>query len=246
VNNEQLMHRYYPESNISGFSHVDGAVRFYNQINSVLRPTDRVLDFGAGRGESLIDDPVEYRRQLCNLQGRCAHLEGCDVDKAILDNPFLDHAEVVNPGDPLPYDDDEFDIVVARAVFEHIDDAQAVAAELLRVVRPGGLIAAITPNKFGYIAMAARMVPNSFHVRTLRKVQPFRKAEDIFPTRYRLNTPNAIRQAFGAGADVFVVRAAEEPAYHFGSPRFFAAMKSVHKYLPSILQPTLYVYIRKH
>jgi hypothetical protein len=93
--------------------------------------------------------------------------------------------------------------------FSH--DPDWFAGELLRVVKPGGLIAAITPNKFGYIGVAARIVPNKLHVGALRKVQPFRKEEDIFPTRYRLNNLRALRKAFGDNADVFVVRASQDP-----------------------------------
>ncbi|MDT5208195.1 MAG: hypothetical protein QOF67_610 [Mycobacterium sp.] len=205
-----------------------------------------MLDFGAGRGESLWDDNVDYRRELCNLQGRCEHLEGCDIDKVVMDNPFLDHAEVVTAGEPLPYEDDSFDIVVSRAVFEHVSDPDWVARELLRVVKPGGLIAAITPNKLGYIGLAARLVPNRFHIIALKKVQPTRKAEDVFPTRYLLNTPKALRRAFGSRADVFVVRTSSEPAYHFGSQLLFGAMKWLTKHLPAWMQPTLFIYIRKH
>jgi hypothetical protein len=54
-----------------------------------------VLDFGAGRGEPIVDDTVAYRRHLSNMKGRCAHLAGCDIDEAVLDNPYLDHAEVI-------------------------------------------------------------------------------------------------------------------------------------------------------
>lgn len=246
MNNDQLVRHHFPESNISGFSHIDGLVAFFSQIRAALRPNHRVLDFGAGRGESLWDDNVDYRRELCNLQGRCAHLEGCDVDKVVMDNPFLDHAEVVTAGEPLPYEDGSFDIVVSRAVFEHVSDANWVARELLRVVKAGGLIAAITPNKVGYIGLAARLVPTRFDIVALKKIQPTRKAEDVFPTRYLLNTPAALRRAFGHSADVFVVRASSEPAYHFGSQLLFGTMKWLTNYLPAWLQPTLFIYIRKH
>jgi hypothetical protein len=52
---------------------------------------------------------------LSNLQGRCAHVEGCDIDPVVLTNPFLDHAEVIEPGKPLPYPDNNFDIVFGRS-----------------------------------------------------------------------------------------------------------------------------------
>jgi SAM-dependent methyltransferase len=245
MDNPQLVRRFYPESNVGGFSHVDGTVTFFTQIAAILRATDRVLDFGAGRGEPLHDDPVDFRRELGNLKGRCAHLEGCDIDEAVLDNPFLDHAEVFKAGAPLPYDDEAFDIVIARSVFEHIEDAEWLGRELLRVTKPGGLIAAVTPNQYGYIALAAGLVPNSMHVATLRSVQPGRKAEDVFPTYYRLNTPKALKRVFGSGADVYAVRGASEPGYHFGSPLVFRVVRWINKHVPSALQPTLYVYIRK-
>jgi SAM-dependent methyltransferase len=235
---------FYPEANISGFTHVDGTVAFYSQIAAVLKPDSQVLDFGAGRGEAPLQDPVDYRRNLMVFTGRCAHVEGCDVDEAVLRNPFLDHAEVVAPGGRLPYDDERFDVVVARAVFEHLDNPAFVASELLRVAKPGGLIAAFTPNSWGYIAVAARLVPNRMHRSALTAIQPDRQPEDVFPTRYRLNTPKAIRRAF-PGADVFVVRTAAEPAYYFGSPLLYRLGRWVDKHLPNMLQPLLYVYIRK-
>ncbi|BBZ22079.1 methyltransferase domain-containing protein [Mycolicibacter hiberniae] len=242
---EELLQRFYPECKVSGFSHVDGTVVFFTQVAALLRPTDHVLDFGAGRGEPILDDEVPYRRDLSNLRGRCAQLYGCDVDEVVLDNPYLDHAGVIQPEAELPYADDQFDLIVARHVFEHIADADLVARELLRIVKPGGWITAVTPNKLGYIALGARLVPNRFHVRALRRVQPERKSQDVFPTRYRMNTRRALRKAFGGGAEIFTAGWASEPGYHFGNPYLYRLFKWAHKFLPAALQPTLLIYIRK-
>lgn len=240
-----LRRRFYPESNISGFSHADIGVAFYAQIAGALRPTDRVLDFGAGRGEHILDNSIEYRRALFNLQGRCAHVEGCDVDETVLTHPFLDHGTVIEPGKPLPYPDNSFDIIYARSVFEHIDDPDLVARELVRIVKPGGLIAAVTPNKFGYIALAATIVPNRLHVRALNHIQPKRKAFDVFPTLYRLNTAKALSRAFGPKVDIYTTYLSGEPAYYFGNPFIYQVTKFIHKHMPDRLQPFLIVYIRK-
>ena len=245
VDSHELVQRFYPEANIGGFSHLDGTVSFYSQIAAVLKPSDHVLDFGAGRGEPLIDDPIPYRRDLGNLHSRCAHLEGCDIDEVVMQNPFLDHAKVISPDAPLPYANDQFDLVLSRSVFEHVDNPEWLARELLRIVKPGGLIAAVTPNKYGYFATAARIIPNSQHARSLRRVQPGRKAEDVFPTRYRLNTASALRKFFGEQAEVYVTYISAEPAYHFGSPYIYRALRSLHKHLPARLLPTLHVFIRK-
>ena len=245
MDSEALLRRFYPESHVGGLSHVDGTVAFFVQVASVLRPTDVVLDFGAGRGELVVDDDNPFRRELSNLRGRCAHLEGCDVDDAVLQNPFLDHAELVRPDRALPYPDGHFDIVVSRYVFEHVDNPDHVARELLRVVKPGGLIAAVTPNKYGYIAAGATLLPNRVHVRALSAIQPGRKAQDVFPTRYRMNTKRALHALFGADADVFVTSWSAEPAYHLGSSIAYRTIKSMNKHLPASLQPTLHVFVRK-
>jgi SAM-dependent methyltransferase len=245
VDSLTLKRRFFPETNIGGFSYADAGVALFTQIDAILRPTDRVLDFGAGRGEYILDDVIEYRRRLFNLRGRCAHVEGCDVDEAVLTNPFLDHATVIETGSPLPYPDNSFDLVFARSVFEHVAEPELVAQELVRVVKPGGLIAALTPNRFGYIALAATVVPNRLHVRALSHIQPTRKAFDVFPTLYRLNSAKALRRAFGPGVDIHIVYISGEPGYHFGNPLLYRVFKSLHKHLPDRLQPLLIAYIRK-
>lgn len=245
VDEDQLKRRFYPEANVSGFSHVDGTISFYNHVAAIVRPTDTLLDFGAGRGEPLIDDKVVYRRNIGNFNGRCHHIDGCDIDPAILENPFLDTAKVISNDQPLPYEDNRFDIIVSRYVFEHVENAEFTARELLRVVKPGGIIAATTPNKWGYIGVSARIVPSRHHVRVLSRSQPDRKPEDVFPTQYKLNTPRDLRRAFGVGADIFIVEKASEPAYHFGRPWLYRLFKWMNKHSPDALLPVLDVYVRK-
>jgi len=245
VNLRKLVNQAYPESRVGGFSYCDASIAFYSQIDALLRPTDQVLDFGAGRGGHIIDDDVAYRRRLSNLRGRCAHVEGCDVDDAVLQNPFLDNAKVVEIGKSLPYPDDSFNLVLSRFVFEHIDDTGLIAGELLRVLKPGGYIGALTPNKHGYIAIGGSLVPNRLHVRMLERIQPGRKALDVFPTQYKLNTAGALRRAFPSEVDITISYHASEPAYFFGSSIGYRATKSIHKYLPDRLRPLLIIFIRK-
>lgn len=246
MDGDQLIRRFYPEANVGGFSHADGTISFFSQLVAIARPTDIVLDFGAGRGGRLIDDKVTYRRNIGIFKGRCAHTDGCDVDPVVLENPFLDDAKVIRNGERLPYEDNRFDIIVARHVFEHIEDPGFWAPELLRVLKPGGILAAMTPNKRGYIALSARLVPNSYHVRALSRIKPHRKAEDTFPTQYKLNTPADLRKAFGDGVDIFVLKKAAEPSYHFGRPWMFRLLKALNKHTPDAFLPALDVYIRKH
>lgn len=240
-----LRRHFFPESNVGGFSQQDVGVALFTQIDSILRPSDHVLDFGAGRGEHIVDNEIEYRRRLFNLRGRCAHVEGCDVDDAVLENPFVDQARVIELGSPLPYPDNSFDIVYSRFVFEHIDNTDQITNELLRIVKPGGVIAALTPNRYGYIAVAGMLVPNRLHVRALHYIQPKRKSVDVFPTKYQLNTKKSLERAFGGKADVFVSYSSGEPAYHFNSRLLYGFFTLLHKYLPRFFLPLITVYIRK-
>ncbi|TMA32611.1 MAG: hypothetical protein E6J87_12430 [Deltaproteobacteria bacterium] len=64
-----------------------------------------------------------------------------------------------------------------------------------RVLRPGGHLCMRTTNRSGYVALAARLVPNREHSRVLTRVQENRKPEDVFPTVYRCNSRGKLLRA---------------------------------------------------
>jgi ubiquinone/menaquinone biosynthesis C-methylase UbiE len=152
----------YPETGAGGYSRADGTVQFYLRVNALAHPAMTVLDLGAGRGEFL-EDPIPWRRDLRNLKGKVAKLVGADVDPVVMTNPALDEAAVITPGKALPFADASFDMIVSDYTLEHIDDRKQFAAECARVLRPGGWLCARTPNKWGYIGVGARVVPNKAH-----------------------------------------------------------------------------------
>ena len=47
--------------------------------------------------------------------------------------------DILAPAQSLPFDDDVFDAVFCFAVLEHVRDPFACAAEIIRVLKPGGL-----------------------------------------------------------------------------------------------------------
>lgn len=113
-----------------------------------LRPGERVLDMGCGAG-----------RHAFEMYQRGADVVAFDQDAdelATVDEWFTAmEAEVPQGavaatvrGDALalPFEDGEFDRVVAAEVLEHIPaDIQAIA-ELVRVLRPGGTLAVSVPR----------------------------------------------------------------------------------------------------
>jgi SAM-dependent methyltransferase len=55
----------------------------------------------------------------------------------------------IEGADNLPFPDSSFDVVVCIEVLEHLFAPEAAAAEMLRVLRPGGKLIATVPN-FAY------------------------------------------------------------------------------------------------
>jgi SAM-dependent methyltransferase len=236
----------YPEVAVGGFTRLDGSVEFYTRVNALVDEKSRVLDFGAGRGQWALDPIPEMSRRLRMLKGRVTEVLGSDVDEVVLTNPTVDSAVVVEPGAPLPLEDDSIDLVVADHVLEHIapDDAPVVADDIMRVLKPGGWLAARTPNKWGMIGVGARVVPNKLHSKVLSRLQPGRKAEDVFPTRYAMNTRKHLGELF-APHEVHVYGHTSEPTYFGHSAAAWRVAAGLGRVTPPKLAPTLMVFVQK-
>lgn len=234
-----------PEVAAGGVARDDTTTAFYLRINALLRPEDTVLDLGAGRGGQLEGDPT-YRKSLAKIRGKVAQLHGCDVDDAVLENPFLDQAAVFDATGPLPYGDGMFDLVYSDWVIEHLENPRRFVTELERVLKPGGWFCARTPNKWGYIALGARLVPQRFEGRVLGAVQPGRQQRDVFPKHYRMNTRGDLARAFTADRWLdasFAMNAT--PAYHGGHGILFTAIELFQKFTPSAMNSVLLVFMQK-
>jgi SAM-dependent methyltransferase len=237
--------RFYPEIGAGGFSRIDGTVAFYNRVNALLKKEAVLLDYGAGRGEH-VEDASEYRRSVRNFQSRIARVIGVDVDEAVMQNPALDEAYVFNPKDPLPIGDASIDIIVSDVTFEHIVDPAQAARELDRVLKPGGWLCARTPNRYGYIALANRFVPNAIKTRVLNIVQPSRKEEDVFPAVYLMNSFGALLKCFPSDRfEHFSYTWDPEPAYHANKKTLYKSFQIIHYITPPALRSMLMVFIRK-
>ena len=95
-----------------------------------------ILDLGCGRGEF--------------LRGfiRCG-LNGYGVDQSAIAKSICPEAEILQPdleNEPLPYNDNSFDVVFSKSVLEHFYYPEKLVMEIYRVVNPGGLVITMVPD----------------------------------------------------------------------------------------------------
>ncbi len=227
---------------LGGYQEYDGTIEFYGRVAALLKPGFTVLDLGAGRGAWFHDDASAYRRAIRDLRPRVARVIGVDVDPVVLTNPATTENHVMRDG-RVPLPDQSVDVVVADYVLEHITDPAAFSAEIARLLRPGGFVCARTPHKYCYVSVAARLVRNRRHSAVLAVVQPGRKAEDVFPTAYRLNTLRDIGRHFSSYESYSYLYSCE-PQYYFGRRWLYRVMRTMHRLLPTVATANLFVFLR--
>ena len=177
----------YPEVNFGGFSDIDFSVIFFNRVRSLLLPEHTVLDYGCGRGV-LQSDPCSYRRDIQILQGSVHKVIGADVDEEAKSNPYIDEFHLLET-EKIPLPSRSVDLCICRSVIEHMENPTNFFAEMSRVIKPGGYICLVTPNKYSYFGIASRMIPDRFHAWLLKKImKSFREDHDVFPTFYNCNS----------------------------------------------------------
>lgn len=104
-------------------------------------PAD-VLDLGAGRGIA----SYAFARDGCRvtaLEPDESAIVGRGAIAELCDQSGLDIRAVAGHGEQLPFPDQSFDIVYARAVLHHARDLRQLCREAARVLRPGGIFLAV-------------------------------------------------------------------------------------------------------
>jgi SAM-dependent methyltransferase len=96
----------------------------------------KILDLGCGRGEF--------------LKGfiRCG-LDGYGLDRSTMAKSVCPEVEILQSdleNEPLPYDDNTFNIVFSKSVLEHFYYPEKLVKEIYRILNPGGMVITMVPD----------------------------------------------------------------------------------------------------
>lgn len=117
-----------------------------------LQPGDKLLDLGAGLGRHAFEarrlgaQVVAVDRSADDIRKTASTLVAMEMDPSE-GLPSSGRAGVgVADALSLPFGDGTFDRVITSEVLEHIPDDRGAMAEITRVLRPGGVLAATVPT----------------------------------------------------------------------------------------------------
>jgi ubiquinone/menaquinone biosynthesis C-methylase UbiE len=202
---EQLFDKYY-----AGCKFYDSL--YQERIRKHLVPGQSVLDAGCGTY-------LKY----CKILSDEALVTGIDLECRLETTNKRHPFGVCGDMSKLPFGSGTFDMVISRSVIEHLNNPHLVFREFLRVLRPGGKVVVITPNKYDYVSIIAAFTPYWLHRKLVGAVFTTVSEDDVYPTRYRANTSRSLRSAFaGSGFEQCELDMINHyPAYLMFSPVLF-------------------------
>ena len=239
MNCDVLLKKFYPEAQYGGFSEVDGTVRFYSRLHSIAPEQGTILSVGCGRPQPSQDnDLVRLRKHLRRLTGDGRHVIGIDIDPDGANRKDIHEFRLIhNDGRKWPIEDESIDLAYSNFVLEHVEKPVWFFAEAHRVLKPGGIFAIRTPNKWNYVSVIARLVPDRKHGNLVRSIQGDRSA---YPTHYRCNTRRTIRAAYHRAnfVNIVVYSATAEPSYLCFSQLAYRLGRIYQRFAPDAVQAT--------
>jgi SAM-dependent methyltransferase len=171
-------------------------VRYAQTLAQYVTPGSVWLDLGCGHqfyprwariGSVAPEELASRPRLLCGLDGDF---------RSIRQHPLITN-RVLGDVNQLPFRDSTFTVISANMVMEHVADPAAALRELERTLAPGGVFIFHTTNRRFYQVAIASLLPQKLKNAIIYALTR-RRSEDVYPTEYKINTPNAVRRLAAA------------------------------------------------
>lgn len=195
-------------------------------VVSALPDGGVVADIGGGRTCSFAD----------RLNGaKTITLVAVDVSaEELAANHAAHETRVADVSRHIPFGDSEVHVLVSRTLLEHVPDLPSTAAEMARVLRPGGQSIHLLPCRYALFALIARLIPFSVAKRVLHTIIPTSRGVVEFDVFYDHGHPRELERVFrGAGFREVKVECTWDQAAYF------------HAFFPAFLLVLLYQRLAK-
>jgi SAM-dependent methyltransferase len=165
--------------------------RFETQAGEAIRdlpPGGVAVDLGGGRR-------CVYAGQL--EPGQDARLVAVDVSREELAlNTDVAETHVADVSDRLPFEDESVDLILSRALLEHVDGVPRAVSEMGRVLRPGGQTLHLIPGRYSLFGTVARVLPFKPLLAVVHAVMPWTRGQVEFDVHYDHCYPQAMERMF--------------------------------------------------
>jgi SAM-dependent methyltransferase len=164
---------------------------FEHEADTLIRalPNDAVvLDLGGGRR-------CVYAKYV-EPPGRVS-LVAVDISEEELSlNRDVSETHVADVAAGLPMATESVDLILSRALLEHVADVSTSIQHMARVLKPGHVALHLVPCRYSLFGTAARILPFGPTVRLLHRVMPWTRGQVEFPVYYDHCYPRALENDF--------------------------------------------------